>query len=497
MAVELRCPDCRAKLRLPEAPDAGTEVECPKCATVFAAPEPEDTGEEEVIKKKKKPARDDEGDDSDRGEKKEKKKTKTKTKIDPNVPRKRKAKKRETSKALLFGVVGLGLLLLGGVGGMLVWFVARTPKSVEMMYYLPEDCDTAEGLNLGHAQKYPELYKSISGTFQNTEFKAAIDAFARVLGTSDGDALVEYVVFGSSNKSGSATVVRTRMDIDGTALGKLPGAQQKTLGSGTYYLVDGFKGGAKVRVFSPTSRLIAYCSTDVPEGVFQKMLGGHADSKEKTVGVRAGELGKRVTKGTFWSMTLYQGENKPPAASAGGAQGGNNDDGNAQFARLVADTLAGSKGWGWKASIGSREIRFEITVWYNEGDKASNTSKKFKESDLGKGDEGTPPKWWKEKIDSLGKKIGAQMLSNVGCGSSGDLFFAKSAVDTVDLKDAVSSVAGKVTGKSGGMGGPPGGPGGPPGGPGGPPGGPPVGPPGGPGAPGRPPKTRRRAWVRR
>ncbi|VTR90927.1 : zinc_ribbon_5 [Gemmata massiliana] len=481
MAVELRCPDCRAKLRLPEAPDAGTEVECPKCGTVFAAPEPEDAGEEEVLKKKKKPARDDE-DDGDRSEKKEKKK-KTKLKADPSVPRKRKAKKRETNKVLLFGVVGIGLVMLMVVGGMLYWLLGRTPKSVEMMYYIPEDCETAQGLNLGHAQKYPELYKSLSGTFQNTEFKAAADAFARVLGSSDGDALMEYVVFGTSIRNGGATVIRTKTEIDGTQLGKLPGAQQKTLGSGTYYLVDGFRGGAKVRVFSPTSRLIAFCSTDVPEGVFQKMLNGHADSRDKTFGVRAGTLGKRLTKGTFWGMTLFQGENKPPAA-ASGAQGGNNDDANAQFGRTQADALSGAKGAGGKASIGSREIRFEIVIWCGDSDKSSNMSKKWKESDLGKGDEGTPPKWWKEQVDSMGKKIGAQMLANIGFGSSGELFFAKSAVDTVDLKDAISSLTSKVTGRAGGGGG------------GGPPGGPPGGPGGPPGGPGRPPKGRRK-WARR
>jgi hypothetical protein len=37
MAVEFRCPECRAKLRLPEAPDADAEIECPKCGHVFPA----------------------------------------------------------------------------------------------------------------------------------------------------------------------------------------------------------------------------------------------------------------------------------------------------------------------------------------------------------------------------------------------------------------------------------------------------------------------------
>ena len=44
MAVELRCPDCRAKLRLPDEPEPGSDVECPECNAVFPAPDP-DTGE--------------------------------------------------------------------------------------------------------------------------------------------------------------------------------------------------------------------------------------------------------------------------------------------------------------------------------------------------------------------------------------------------------------------------------------------------------------------
>ncbi len=478
MAVELRCPDCRAKLRLQEAPDAGTEVECPKCGTVFAAPEPETAGDDDdAPKKKKKPARNDSDDtdekptkgakgkskEDDADEKKEKKEKKTKKKsksgADANAPRKRKAKKNKTSKVALFAVLGIGLFMLIGVGGMLLWFFARTPKSIEMMYYLPEDCDTVQGLNLGHAQKYPEFYKTLSTSFKDTEFKVAGDTLAKTLkvgdGESPGDALIEYIVFGSA-RSGSATVIRTKEDIDGAGLAKLPGAETKSLGGQTYYLANGFKGGGKVRVFAPTSRLIVYCpanAAELSEAVFQKMLNGHGDSKEKTVGVRAGELGKRVTKGTFWSMIVYAGEKKPPAGPQPGAVGpdGNPpaEDEKAQLDRTVSEALGGSKGMGFKASIGSREVRFEVIVWCSDSETSSSMTKKWKESELGKGDEGTPPRWWKTNVDGLGnKKIGAQLLANLGFGSSGELFYAKSAVETSDLKDAIGSMANKITGTS-------------------------------------------------
>ena len=70
MAVELRCPDCRAKLRLKAAPEAGTEVECPKCGTVFPAPEPEPEPEADDDAPKSKAADDDGGDEKPKKAKK-------------------------------------------------------------------------------------------------------------------------------------------------------------------------------------------------------------------------------------------------------------------------------------------------------------------------------------------------------------------------------------------------------------------------------------------
>ena len=456
MSVELRCPDCRAKLRLGEAPDAGTEVECPKCGTVFPAPDPADD-EDERAPRKKKPARDEEdgeddkpktrAKDEDDDDKPKKKAKKPKAAGDPKGPKRRKAKKKETSKAALIGVIAAGLLMLACVTGVLIWFFGRTSKSVEMMYYLPEDADTVSGLNLGHAQKYPEFYKKLAETFKDAEFKLAGDTLAKALGAADADALIDYVVFGSNAKGHSSVVIRTKTEFDGGSLAKLPGAQAKDMGGKTYYLAEAFKGSGKLRVFAPTNRLVVYCPPSVPDGVFQKMLNGHADSKDRTIGVRAGELGKRTTRGTFWGMTVYEGANKPPPAptppTAGAAPTG--DDAKVQFARTTAETLASAKGVGFKASIGSREVRFELIVWCSDSDKAGSMATKWKESDLGKGDEGEPPRWWKDQVNGLGsKRIGAQLLANLGFGSSGELFYARTAVETLDLKDAVNNMAGRV-----------------------------------------------------
>ena len=313
MAVELRCPDCRAKLRLKAAPEAGTEVECPKCGTVFPAPEPEPEADDDDAPKKR--ADDDEDDDAPK--KKKAKAKKGAAGADPNVPRKRKAKKRETSKVALTAVIIAGVLLLICMAGVLIWYFSRTSKAVEMFYYVPEDAQAAWGINLGHAQKYPEFYKSLAGLQNGTDFKLAGDAVSKAAGSTMDDT-VDYVAKAESFKNGSAIVFHTKAEFDGAVLAKIPGAEKRTLDGKTYYVVPNLLPGNQAgRVFSPTNRLFVVCSADTAktsEAVFKKMLNGHADTKEKTLGVRMGDLGKRITRGTFWQMIVFDTEMKMESA---------------------------------------------------------------------------------------------------------------------------------------------------------------------------------------
>jgi hypothetical protein len=352
-----------------------------------------------------------------------------------------------------------------------------------MLCYAPEDAQTATGMNLGHAQKYPEFYKSVKNSLANADFKPAADAVAAAAGT-DFDGLVEHVVKAESATNGWSIIFRTKAEFDGGSLAKIPGAEKRTLDGTNYYVAPGLApGGGRARVFSPTNRLVVVCPEGMQEGVFRKIIHGHADNRDATLGVRMGELGKRVTRGTFWTMVVFGGPisapTAPPENAKGGAMGG--EDTKAQLAKTAAETANGAQGYGFKASLGSREVRFEVVVWYKDSEKASNVAKKWKESPLGKGDEGEPPRWFKEETQTWGdRKVAAQLLSNLGFGSSGSLFYAKTAVDTVDLMQTAGTAIGKVTGNDPRRGGGPG-PGGMPGAPG----------------PGGAPKMPRRRWGRR
>src|SRR5947209_5377944 len=117
MAVEFRCPECRAKLRVPEAPDPGDDVECPKCAHVFPAPDLDDgDGRAKKTATAVLPPKTE-----------AKPKAEAKKEFEKVTPRRKKAKKKKTNPALLAGIVVGGLVFIGLVTALLVWYTRRAP----------------------------------------------------------------------------------------------------------------------------------------------------------------------------------------------------------------------------------------------------------------------------------------------------------------------------------------------------------------------------------
>lgn len=465
MAVELRCPDCRAKLRLPEEPEPGTEVECPECGAVFSAPDP-DTGEVPDARGKKKakagkrPA--DDEDDDDRPKAAEKKPA-AKAGADKKQPKKRKAKKKETNKAALTLVIVGGLVFMAVAIGLLVWFFTRKPASYEMMTYLPADATEATGLNIGHMQRYSAFIKVVEPTYKEAGFQKAIDALAKAL-KIDAAEVPDSMVQGDG-KTGSGLIIRTKKPFDPDDLKNLPGAQAGSKGGQSYYRISPipklWSGG--LRVFAPTNRLVVFCPDSTADGTFQKMLDGNKDDRDATLAGRVGPLGKRITRGTFWAIVVFNTSNRPaaPKEEKGGFGGNAN-----VFKSDVAKKTASAQGFGFKASLGSKTVRFEVVLWCNDAD----APKEMRESLFGKNSEivkaqddasQDPPKVWKAFATEVGsQKVAAELFQNFGGKASGELFILYSECDTKILMDGLSGLIGKLTGQQGSSGPGPGGPGG-------------------------------------
>ena len=466
MAVELRCPECRAKLRLPDAPEEGSEIECPKCGNVFPADGNAAGGarrDDSESKPRKKSERDDDG--NDRPKKKDKK-TATATKTDdggePKKKKRRKLKKRKTNPMVLIGAIVGGLMVLGLFAGTLIWFFNRKSASQEMMTYLPDDCDEVSGINLGHLQKYPEFYKTCESTFGNTGFKKAADVFSKALGTETNDT-IEYVVQGIGRTSGQlveATVLRTKTDYDTSALSKLPGAVKGTRNGVDFYAINDIPelGYGGVRVFAPTNRIVVFCRADTPDAKFNAMLNGNKDNADATPYARSGQLGKQVIRGTAWRFMIYGrsvAKLAPPAAQQGSQGGGENEEDGLK--REIADILSSAQGCGYKASVGSREVRGEWVVWYKDSEAASSMLKKWKEKEWIKDEEKDPPRWWKSLANKTGggKTAPSVVRDGLGFRQRGETFIVRSSMETKLLQ--VSTLVSAVTGSQGGGSGPPGG----------------------------------------
>lgn len=479
MAVELRCPECRAKLRLVADPEPGTDVECPKCSNVFPAPDP-DTGEVPDVRGKKKsrgdrPKKKPVADDDAGAEEKPAATAapaataeKPKTEAKPFKRKKRRAKKHKSNPAVLWAVIIGAIVFVGLLSGLLIWFFTKKPISYDMMGYLPADTDSAHGLNVGHLQKYPEFFKNTQNGYGNLGFIKAASEFAKAQGIAGLNDNLDYVMYGTG-KSGSSLILRTKNDYEPGVLAKLPGAREQTLDGQKYYLADHYSGkGGRVKVFAPTKRLVVFCDEAMSDTTFRQILKGNKDN-DKSFPNRIGPLGKRVTRGTYWYLVLFESADLRPVAPQATTDGGQEQQG-AAIQRQLSEVTGSVKGMGFKASLGSRDVRVEYVLWAKDAEAATSQYKRnYKDTDLVKGDEVDPPKWWKDMLTEYvgDRKVGIELFSNLGAKSSGELCILYSSVETKTLLASIGSLVSRRTGQGGGQLGGPGptgpGPTGPPG----------------------------------
>jgi hypothetical protein len=309
-----------------------------------------------------------------------------------------------------------------------------------MMLYLPDDCDEVSGINLGHLQKYPEFYTNSKTSFANTGFKKAADQFSKALG-QETDETITYVVQGEGNGLG-ATVLRTKEEFDTGLLSRLPNAKKGTRNGVDYYVIDDIPelGYGGIKVFAPTNRIVVFTRFDTPDNKFDAMLTGHAGSPDATPFARSGQLGKQVVRGTAWKFMIY-GRSVTKLTMPAQASGGSESDED-MLKREIAEILANAKGCGYKASVGSREVRGEFVVWYKDSDEANGMLKKWREKEWVQDEEKDPPKSLKALASKSG---GGKTAVNVirdgfALRQSGETFIMRTAMDVNLLKSGVSSL---------------------------------------------------------
>jgi hypothetical protein len=442
MAVEFRCPACKAKLRVPTAPDPGEEVECPKCGDVFPAPDLTDADA---------PARDDDT-EVDRPRKKKKKK---KEAAAGGPPRRRKGKKKKTNPAVL-AMFGVGaVVFLSFMIFVLYYFLGRTPAAVEMLSYMPGTVNTAAGVNISQLQRYVLFNKDFDNAMGKTTGWKRMDALAKAIGSERAELFDAIAAGTSADGADEVTVVRTKKEFDRESLSKLTGAKAGTVDGTNVYTTPPGAGGALsgTKVFAPTPRLIVIVPAGMKDATVREILLGKGN--DNSLSARMAAFGSRVTKGNVWAFQLTGNKaaaKSDPFLSLKTDETGNKKEISGGYAK-TANAVFSAVGRGIRFNVGSKLLKVEAVVWCGSTDQASEAATELRESELAKGDEGTPPAEWKQFAGSLGdKKIGLQATSTLGASASGELFLIRCEVEMALAQIAMNSWISKTVGGGDGAG---------------------------------------------
>ncbi|HEY2909553.1 MAG TPA: hypothetical protein VGI99_04870, partial [Gemmataceae bacterium] len=129
------------------------------------------------------------------------------------------------------------------------------------------------------------------------------------------------------------------------------------------------------------------------------------------------------------------------------------DQEGGEWMRYVAENTKKGNGEGFKASLGSRAIRFEYVLWFKNAEFASELYKASKTNEIHKAIDDSsldPPKWWKDFSQrGLGnKKVAGELMMNLSTKSSGDIFIVKAECETIVLLEAMNAMIQKMTNQS-------------------------------------------------
>jgi hypothetical protein len=441
MAFDIRCPECKAKLRLDEAPDPDSPIECPRCGSQFAAPAPDRPA----------PA----GGNGRRP--KEKKKD--------GMPKRKKARKKKTNPAILLIAIGVGFAALIGVGALMVWMLNRAGKVEEMLSHVPGECNLARGINLSQLSRYPG-YADQVGRHHTIEVKNLYDPIAKAAGHNP-DAFLDYMIVARQRGSGGSAVMyvfRTQNSFSPATIAKnLPGASEFAVNGQTCYRTG------RAVVYMPTSRIIVV----VPAGRGQEDLvrGSTAAKGNKSASFAAAldDTARLAVRGSIWLVVRatgglkgYPGSNTQPLE---------NDFGKLHKQASTAQTFAV-----W-TSPGGTGVRLGAAIECSSSKEARDLVKYMQDGPMGKADESEPPASLRSGFSMISdKKSFGEFMQYLEYKTKGNSAYMVSKVsgdnaarwmdmfNNPNMATGESASFGGPAGFGAGVGGPPGGAPGPPGG---------------------------------
>ena len=415
MAFDTRCPECKAKLQLDEAPDSDLPIECPKCGSLFRAPRPEGD----------KKSKGDGGSDDKKAKSGGKK---------PFVAKKKKAKKKRTNPAVLLISIALGFAALIGIFFILFWLAGRAGRVEEMMTYVPNDANWARGVNIRQLSKYPG-YASEVTKFLTPPVKAAADEFATAAG-QDPELFLDYLIIAKTvagANTGTMYLLRSTKSINPGAGKALKNATETNIGGETAYKFNGSAPGilANATAYMPTNRIVVIVT---PSRSQDAMLAGSTAGKKDKKSSFAGNMDattKLVVKGSIWLVVRSTGALKPYLS--------NSVQKVDQDFKSLYDEAKSSPTLGLWTSPGGNGVRVGIGFECTDAAAAKALRKYMWDGQLGKGDESEAPNQMKQAGISFlsNKKTFTDFMQNLNFTTSGPCAYLVSSVGSGENSKAM------------------------------------------------------------
>jgi hypothetical protein len=411
MAVDLRCPSCKAKLRFDDPPEPGEEIECPKCSETFKAPRTSTK-----VKPQSKPAK--------KAPEPPKADEPKKVKVPPP-----QTKREFMNSFLLLGIVGgimFGILVVLSV---IQYFLNQAGAVVEeTVSYVPTDCNIIRGINIKQMRSFPG-YASEGDKLYTPELKAAFEILADATGKPK-DTLLTYMVQAHerSKDRGEGTLYffATKDPVSKSFASSIDKTQEVSVQGETCYRLVSANGILNnALVYCPHGKLIAL----VPNGPLRDKLMGNVIAsrnlgrKERTPEL-VGVAGKLALRGHIWTIIRPTGKlEKYIADTTGSVKKG-----------LSALGSAGEKAkcMSFWISIGGGGVRMAGALELDSKSSAENLVKSMREGPLGKGDESEPPNDFKQAFSIAGQKSFMEFMQYVDYQQEGTCAYFKSKVAVPD-----------------------------------------------------------------
>ena len=451
MAVAVRCPECRAKLKFDAPPEPDESIECPKCGHAFepvaaamAGDLPRKAKSMDDAPRKTKPVDDAPRKAKSNGEakpRKAEKEPKKKLAADEDTTgKKRKIKKKKSNKKLLTFMIGGAFVILSMIGGLGYFLFSKSSKMREMASCIPADCNIVRGLNTGQIGRIPAYKAEYTKQLANSPIGGVAEVLAKSM-SMETDDFLDYALIGKRVGSGDSVVLvfRTKRSISGATLGPaLGGVAAPVAGQNAYAFTGGPLAG--YALYCPTDRIVVVITPGKgKDDLLQKSAAARANPESSFYG-KMNKTGTKAATAQIWTVIRTEGATASYIRDL--APGLKTD-----FAPLTTQMDKSTMVAYW-TSFGAKGVRMGIGLQCDSSESASSVVDFLRNGEMAKGDDATIPNSFTTTYSQSKSKEFKEFLANISYKCTGDCAYFESTVGKERVTSLLNVFASPSLGES-------------------------------------------------